>query len=106
MVKQPTIDGIEKALRNFEARVIRQQAGIVFFYPQQKVAIGIFAIGNAAQLLDDQADMVIVEMDTLLHCLLDGMPVGLFKALLGAGSNFKKTTVLGVETLQNSLRNQ
>jgi hypothetical protein len=50
--------------------------------------------------------MVIVEMDALLHRLLDGMPVGLFKALLGAGSDFKKTTVLGVETLQNSLRNQ
>lgn len=106
MVKQPAINGIEKALRNFEARVIRQQVGIVFFYPQQKIGIGIFTIGNTAQLLDDQADMVIVEMNTLLHRLLDGMPVSLFKALLGAGSHFKKTTVLGVKTLQNSLSNQ
>ncbi len=106
MVKQPAINGIEKALRNFETRVIRQQVGIVFFYLQQKIGIGIFTIGNAAQLLDDQADMVIVEMNTLLHRLLDGMPVSLFKALLGAGSHFKKTTVLGVKTLQNSLSNQ
>ncbi|GJK63700.1 hypothetical protein TUM17563_14650 [Klebsiella oxytoca] len=78
----------------------------MFFYLQQKIGIGIFTIGNAAQLLDDQADMVIVEMNTLLHRLLDGMPVSLFKALLGAGSHFKKTTVLGVKTLQNSLSNQ
>ena len=94
MVKQPAINGIEKALRNFETRVIRQQVGIVFFYLQQKIGIGIFTIGNAAQLLDDQADMVIVEMNTLLH------------RLLGAGSHFKKTTVLGVKTLQNGLSNQ
>ena len=75
MVKQPAIDGIKKALRNFEARVIRQQAGIVLFHPQQKFGIGIFTIGNAAQLFDDQADMVIVKVNTLLHRLLDGMPV-------------------------------
>lgn len=106
MVKQPAIDGIKKALRNFEARVIRQQAGIVLFHPQQKFGIGIFTIGNAAQLFDDQADMVILKVNTLLHRLLDGMPVSLFKALLGAGSHFKKTTILGVKTLQNSLSNQ
>lgn len=56
MVKQPAIDGIKKALRNFEARVIRQQAGIVLFHPQQKF-VSVFTIGNAAQLFDDQADM-------------------------------------------------
>ena len=68
--------------------------------------VPIKSLLHAAQLFDDQADMVIVKVNTLLHRLLDGMPVSLFKALLGAGSHFKKTTILGVKTLQNSLSNQ
>ncbi|STW10033.1 Uncharacterised protein [Klebsiella grimontii] len=95
MVKQPAIDGIKKALRNFEARVIRQQAGIVLFHPQQKFGIGIFTIGNAAQLFDDQADMVIVKVNTLLHRLLDGMPVSLFKSAAGRRKSLQENDHIG-----------
>ena len=45
-------------------------------------------------------------MDTLLHGLLNRMPVCVFEALLGTGGYFQKTTILGIEALQNSLGNQ
>ncbi len=49
---------------------------------------------------------MVIEMDTLLHGLLNRMPVCMFEALLRAGCHFKKTTILGIEALQNSLGNQ
>jgi hypothetical protein len=45
-------------------------------------------------------------MDPLLHRLLHGVPVSLFKALLRAGSDFKKTPILRVKSLQYRLGNQ
>ena len=75
MVKQSAVDRIEKALGNFKARVIRQQLGVLLFHPQKKIDVGTFPFGNAAQLLYHQANVVIVEMDTLLHRLLYGVPV-------------------------------
>ena len=99
MVKQSAVDRIEKALGNFKARVIRQQLGVLLFHPQKKIDVGTFPFGNAAQLLYHQANMVIVEMDTLLHRLLYGVPVSLFKALLRAGGHLQETPVLGVESL-------
>lgn len=53
-----------------------------------------------------RAHVVIVEMDPLLHRLLHGVPVSLFKALLRAGSDFKKTPILRVKSLQYRLGNQ
>lgn len=49
---------------------------------------------------------MIVEVDTVFHRLLHGMPVGLFKALLRAGSHFQKSTILRVKALQDGLSNQ
>ncbi|STQ08083.1 Uncharacterised protein [Enterobacter cloacae] len=65
-----------------------------------------FTVGNAAQLFHHQTHVMIVEVNTLLHGLLDRMPVGVLKALLRAGGDFQKTTILGIEALQNSLCNQ
>ena len=50
--------------------------------------------------------MVIIKMDTLLHGLLNRMPVGVLKTLLRAGGDFQKAAILGIEALQNSLGNQ
>jgi hypothetical protein len=45
-------------------------------------------------------------VDSLLHGLLNRMPVGVLKTLLRAGCDFQETSVLGIEALQNSLGNQ
>ena len=106
MVKQAAVDRIEKALGNFKTRVIRQQTGVVGFHPQQKVGIRALSFRDAAQLLHHQTRMVVIEVDPLFHRLLHRMPVGLFKALLRAGSHFEKTPILSVKSLQYRLGNQ
>lgn len=78
----------------------------MLFYTQQKCGVGTFAASDAAQLFHHQTHVVIVEVNTAFHRLLHGMPVSLFKALLRAGGHFQKSTILGVETLQNRLSNQ
>ncbi len=99
VVKQAAVDRIEKALGNFKAWVIRQKLGVLLFHPQKKIDVGTFPFGNAAQLLYYQANVMIVEMDALLHRLLHRVPVSLFKALLRAGGHLEETPVLGVESL-------
>lgn len=79
---------------------------VLLFHPQKKIDVGAFPFGDAAQLLYYRAHVVIVEMDPLLHRLLHGVPVSLFKALLRAGSDFKKTPILRVKSLQYRLGNQ
>ena len=106
VVKQAAVDRIEKALGNFKTRVIRQQTGVVGFHPQQKVGIRALSFRDAAQLLHHQTHMVVIEVDPLFHRLLHRMPVGLFKALLRAGSHFEKTPILSVKSLQYRLGNQ
>ncbi len=103
MVVQPAINGIEKALSNFKARVIGKQVGVVTLHAQQKIGVGGLAFHNAAQLLHHQPDVVIVEVDAAFHRLLDGVPVGLLEAVLRARGNFQKTTILRVKPLQDGL---
>ncbi|CNV30127.1 Uncharacterised protein [Salmonella enterica subsp. enterica serovar Bovismorbificans] len=57
-------------------------------------------------MLHHQTHMMIIEVDTAFHRLLDGVPVGLFKTLLRAGSHFQKSTILRVKALQDGLSNQ
>ena len=80
--------------------------GVMILHAQQKFRIRAFTVGNTAQLLHHQTHVVVVKMDTLLHRLLHRMPVSVFKALLGAGGHFQKTSILGIKALQNSLGNQ
>ena len=76
------------------------------FHPQQKSGIDIDAAGDAAQLLYHQTHMMIVEMNTLFHGLLHGVPVCLLEALLRPARHFQKTAILSIKALQNGLRNQ
>jgi hypothetical protein len=64
-----------------------------------------FSAGNTAKLLYDEPYVMIVKIDTAFHRLLNGVPVGLFKALLRTRGDLKKSTVLRIEPLQDGVGN-
>ncbi|MDF3008981.1 MAG: hypothetical protein K0R86_2848, partial [Enterobacter kobei] len=98
---QTAVDGVKEAFRDFKTRVIGQQGGVLLFNAQQKSGGERLVIRNTAQLLDHQANVVIVEMDTVFHRLLHGVPVCLLETLLCAGGDFQEAPILRVKALQN-----
>jgi hypothetical protein len=78
----------------------------MFFHSQEEIGVGTFALSDTTKLFNNQANMMIIKVNTAFHRLLYRVPVGLFKALLRTRCDFQKTPVLGVKALQNSLGNQ
>ena len=105
MIKQAAIDRVKEAFGNFKAGIVGQQLRVVRFHLLQKFYVRMLAVGDTAQLLHHQTDVVIVEVDTLFHRLLHGVPVRLLKALLRPGGHFQKAPILRVKTLQDGLCN-